>query len=102
MTSPDAPVPPRATTAAAEALHEPCICGSDASHEEQMAWATQTATTALEAAAPHFAAAERERIKAAGGVSACCGAEYHREPGRYGRWQCHACGKQCDLIGTIG
>lgn len=48
------------------------------------------------------AAAERERIKAAGAVSACCGAEYHREPGKYGRWQCHACGQQCDLIGTIG
>ena len=56
MTSP--PVPPHAITAAAEALHQPCICGSDASHDEQMAWATQTAATALEAAAPYLAAAE--------------------------------------------
>ena len=48
------------------------------------------------------AVAERERIKAAGAVSACCGAEYHREPGPYGRWRCHACGGECDLIGTIG
>ena len=60
------------------------------------------AAVALEAVAPLLAAAERERIKAARAVSACCGAEYHREPGRYGRWQCHACDKQCDLIGTIG
>ena len=43
-------IPQAAIDAAAEALHEPCICGTDASHEEQMAWATQTATTALEAA----------------------------------------------------
>ena len=57
---------------------------------------------ALSVAEGILAAAERERIKSVGGVSACCGGEYHREPGVYGRWECHACGQQCDLIGTIG
>lgn len=48
------------------------------------------------------AAAERERIKAAGAVSACCGTTYTRPRERYGRWTCDGCGRECDLIGVIG
>jgi hypothetical protein len=47
-------------------------------------------------------AAERERIRAAGAVSACCGASYTRPPGAYSRWTCGECGQECDLIGVIG
>jgi hypothetical protein len=46
--------------------------------------------------------AERERIKQAGAVSACCGAGYTRPPGPYSKWVCDECGQECDLIGTIG
>lgn len=48
------------------------------------------------------AAAERERIKAAGAVTACCGTAYTRPRERYGRWTCDGCGDECDLIGVIG
>ena len=46
-------------------------------------------------------AAERERIKALGAVSACCGGTYTRPSGPYERWHCDECGEECSLIGVI-
>lgn len=56
MTSP-VPVPPQAITAAVEAVMVQRNLVSEGSRE----WATRIVTGALAAAAPHLAAAERER-----------------------------------------
>ena len=60
-------VPADATTAATLAIHErgegKCACGSAEEHEHWLAWDEAAAKVALEAAAPHIRAAERERIR---------------------------------------